>query len=280
MLNKEANAENRSACSKGSGDTRKNSFKNGIDSNNGLKGNSNSNSCENFDGTFATLETKNIGAHNENSFSNRNMNVNSNKNHNNFNNNVSKLYSGDNLAANGSSSLESIISLNDSEPGLTAINNTTLALNEAPNSCYLATKNNTKSKGDSNINNCVAVINSKDCAFNDNNNNNNNNKNNINNNNYNNRMEALNEKMRKNSSSNSFTLMNKDKQQGITLPDLDKKKMSFCSNGSEAANKSGKNSSNHLELLNCLKQKELEILKAQKISERKNGEKLLSNILF
>jgi hypothetical protein len=66
----------------------------------------------------------------------------------------------------------------------------------------------------------------------------------------------------------------------MMLIDLDKKKMSFCSNGSEAANKSGKNSTNHLELLNCLKQKELEILKAQKISERKNGEKLLSNILF
>lgn len=282
-LNKEANIEDKTANTKGSGDKRKNSFVNGNANSNGLGANSNtagaSNGFGNLDSSNGNLDSKGA-SHIESPFANMNVNnSNINCNSNDNNNNAGRFYSSDNLrksfsgsslnniAANGYCSLDSIISLNDSEPTfISNINNTTLALNEASNSGYLGNNNNAKSKGN--------VNNASDSALNHNKNNNNNN-----NNYFNNRMEALNDKHRKNSNCNSFSVNNRDKHQGLSLPDIDKK-MSFCSNGSEAANKSGKNNSSHLELLNCLKQKELEILKAQQISEKKNEEKMLSKVFL
>lgn len=200
-----------------------------------------------------------------------------------------KRFSGNSLlnsAANGNSSLDTILSLNDSESNIinhknnNNDNSLTLALNENSTSGYIrnsscnakAAKGTTYNKhNNNNININVNRNLNNQSTLNDD----------INNNNYfNNRMEALNGKLLcKNSSCNSYAGLNKDKHQVISLPDLDKKK-SFCSNGSEAASTKAKNSLNHLELLKCLKQKELEIMKAQRNCDRKNEEKMLSKELF
>jgi len=184
-----------------------------------------------------------------------------------------------NLAAYGNSSLnslDSILSLNDREPS-SGIENITLTLNENSNNGYIRNNNNSKSK----------LITNKNT--NKNNSQNVNNPNTINsdieNNYFSNNMDALNDKSRKNTSCASLAEINKDnnKQQKVLLdlPDLDKK-MSLCFNEKEAANKKAKNNSkNNLELLNCLKQKELEIMNAHQTFERKEeGKMMLSKILF
>ena len=270
---------------KGSGNKRKNSFVNGGSLNNNANNinagrNSNNDKHDECNNGVSNGNDQNFGNNaliagslNNSSYVN-NTSCNSNIRLC-ANDNIIKSFSGSsllNLAANGNSSLDSIISLNDSEPGLinNNYNNLTLALNENSNIGYLGNNNHSKSKGISNNNNNINGILNNQNAISDE----------INNNNYfNHRMEALDDKLRKNSSCNSLSVNNKDKQQVLSLPDLDKK-MSFCSFGSEAANKIVKSNSSHLELLNCLKQKELEILKAQKTYDRKKEEKMLSKILF
>jgi hypothetical protein len=254
---------------KGSGDKCRNSFVNSNNSNNSGNLNNNTNNIKNaYDASCigdmqVNNSINNINSNFGNSFDDMIMD-NKNKNE-----HLLKSFSGNSLLnlANFNNSLDSIISLNDTQLSV----NMTLGLNEA-SSGNLGNANNAKNK--LNLNN--KVINPNMLSDN-----------NVNYNNYNylkKRMDALNDRSRKNSSNNFngncnkgfANAKNKDKLQKRALIDL-YKKMSFCSNGSEAASKNAKSSLNNLDLMKCLKQKEVEIMKAQKIRESKTEEKMLSS---
>jgi len=169
---------------------------------------------------------------------------NKNSNNNCLSNNSNKKINNKNTVNTNNNSLGSIISLTDSNQSLN------LGLNE--NSYNNSGNHIYKSRSKTNIisNNFINTeINSNNSFYN--------------------RMDGLIDKLKTNA--NPDTLI-KEKQI-LSLPDLDKK-ISLLSSNSDI-NKNTKSNSNRLDLLNCLKQKEIEILKAQKITDIRKEDQLL-----